>query len=40
MLRDMHQDFPGMMIYAGGGDPSAENAEAFRRGYRELLVYG
>jgi len=38
-LRELHQEFPGMMIYRGGGNPPTENAEAFERGYRELLVY-
>ena len=39
LLRELHADFPGMMIYRGGGNPSPANAEAFTRGYRELLVY-
>jgi hypothetical protein len=39
-LRALHQKFPGMMIYRGGGNPSPENAEAFDLHYRELLVYG
>ena len=39
-LRDLHQEFPGMMIYRGGGDPLPGNAEAFERYYRQLLVYG
>ncbi|MEW6356569.1 MAG: uroporphyrinogen decarboxylase family protein [Planctomycetota bacterium] len=38
-LRDLHQEFPGMMIYRGGGNPSAENAKAFQCGYEEFLVY-
>ena len=38
-LRELHQDFPGMMIYRGGGNPRSGNAEAFDRYYRELLVY-
>ena len=39
-LRLLHQDFPGMMMYRGGGNPKPGNAEAFSRYYRELLVYG
>lgn len=39
-LRALHQEFPGIMIYRGGGNPSPGNAEAFDRCYRELLVYG
>lgn len=38
-LRELHGEFPGMMIYRGGGAPRAGNAEAFDRFYRELLVY-
>jgi len=38
-LRDLHVDFPGMMIYRGGGNPRHGNAEAFDRYYNELLVY-
>jgi len=38
-LRDLHGDYPGMMIYRGGGDPPPANAEAFARCYEELLVY-
>jgi len=38
-LRDLHQDFPGMMIYRGGGNPRPGNAEAFENYFRELLVY-
>jgi hypothetical protein len=38
-LHELHQDFPGMMIYRGGGEPKPGNAEAFERYYRELLVY-
>jgi hypothetical protein len=38
-LRDLHREFPGMMIYRGGGNPTPANAEAFERQYRELLVY-
>jgi hypothetical protein len=39
-LRDLHAEFPGMMIYRGGGNPKPGNAEAFARGYKELLIYG
>lgn len=39
-LRDLHRDYPGMMIYAGGGAPPPENRAAFRQAYRELLEYG
>jgi hypothetical protein len=38
-LRRLHEEFPGMMIYRGGGSPRPGNAEAFDRIYRELLVY-
>jgi hypothetical protein len=38
-LRDLHQDYPGMMIYRGGGAPTPEQAAAFDRAYLELLVY-
>ena len=38
-LRDLHQRFPGMMIYRGGGNPRPGNAEAFEDLRRELLVY-
>ena len=38
-LRRLHQEFPGMMIYRGGGAPRPGNAEAFQRYYEELLVY-
>jgi len=39
-LRTLHQDFPGMMIYRGGGNPAPGIAEAFAELYEELLVYG
>jgi uncharacterized membrane protein len=39
-LRDLHRDYPGMIIYAGGGAPPPENRAAFRQAYRELLEYG
>lgn len=39
-LRGLHQDFPGMFIYSGGGDVNPVNEAAFRRLYDELLVYG
>jgi hypothetical protein len=38
-LHELHKEFPGMMIYRGGGNPRPDNAEAFDRYYRELLVY-
>lgn len=38
-LRDLHQRYPGMMIYRGGGNPTPEMAAAFDRYYQELLVY-
>jgi len=38
-LRRLHQDFPGMMIYRGGGNPAPGIAEAFAELYGELLVY-
>lgn len=39
-LHELHDEFPGMMIYRGGGKPKPGNAEAFNQYYRELLVYG
>jgi hypothetical protein len=39
-LRELHRDYPGMMMYRGGGHPPADNARAFAEGYQELLVYG
>jgi hypothetical protein len=38
-LRELHQDFPGMMIYRGGGSPAPGVVEAFAELYAELLVY-
>lgn len=38
-LRELHQQYPGMMIYRGGGNPSPDQAAAFARAYHELLVY-
>ena len=38
-LRELHEEFPGMMMYRGGGNPRPGNAEAFDRYFRELLVY-
>ena len=38
-LRRLHKEFPGMLMYRGGGNPSEENARAFAEAYRELLVY-
>jgi hypothetical protein len=37
MLRDLHQQYPGLFMYHGG--TKAENIEAFWRYYREFLVY-
>ena len=37
MLRELHKQFPGMMMYRGGGNPKQENAEAFNRYFQELL---
>ena len=39
MLRALHEDFPGMMMYRGGGNPKPSNVAAFDRYYQELLVY-
>ncbi len=38
-LRELHEEFPGMMIYMGGGKPAPGNVEAFNRYFQELLVY-
>lgn len=38
-LRDLHREYPGILMYRGGGDPAPGNAEAFARCYQELLVY-
>jgi len=38
-LRELHMQFPGMLMYRGGGNPSPENAQAFADAYREYLVY-
>lgn len=38
-LRNLHNDFPGMMIYMGGGKPRQGNTEAFNHYYNQLLVY-
>jgi len=38
-LRDLHAQYPGMLIYRGGGRPAPGNAEAFERYYQEFLVY-
>ena len=37
-LRDLHRDYPGMMMYRGGGR-RAECVEAFEKYYQEYLVY-
>jgi len=39
VLRKLHEEFPGMMMYRGGGNPNPQNAEAFNRYFQELLVY-
>jgi len=39
ILRELHEEFPGMMMYRGGGNPKPGNAEAFNRYFQELLVY-
>ncbi len=39
MLRALHDEFPGMMMYMGGGHPKPGNVEAFGRYYHELLLY-
>jgi len=38
-LRGLHQEFPGMFIYSGGGNVNPENEAAFRALYDEILVY-
>jgi len=38
-LRELHAQYPGIIMYRGGGNPRPGNAEAFARLYRELLVY-
>lgn len=38
-LSKLHQEFPGMMIYRGGGNPKPGNVEAFNRYFQKLLVY-
>ena len=38
-LRALHAEYPGMIMYRGGGDPRPGNAEAFERAFEELLVY-
>jgi hypothetical protein len=38
-LRALHADYPGLMLYRGGGNPRPGNAEAFVRAYNKLLVY-
>jgi hypothetical protein len=39
MLRDIHQKYPKIWSYSGGGRINPGNEEAFRRIYNELLVY-
>jgi len=38
-LRALHGEFPGMMLYRGGGNPRSGNAAAFEECYQNLLVY-
>lgn len=38
-LRELHAEYPGIMMYRGGGR-IPENVQAFERYYREYLVYG
>ena len=38
-LRSLHEEYPGMMLYRGGGNPRPGNAEAFEACFQELLVY-
>jgi hypothetical protein len=38
-LRELHKEFPGMMMYRGGGNPRPGNVEAFDRYYQKLLIY-
>ncbi|MDX1359661.1 MAG: uroporphyrinogen decarboxylase family protein, partial [Clostridia bacterium] len=38
-LRELHDEFPGMMIYRGGGSVNKANAREFDRLYAELLIY-
>ena len=38
-LRALHANYPGMMMYRGGGNPRPGNAEAYDRYFQELLVY-
>lgn len=39
MLRELHIEFPGIMMYRGGGRVKPGNVEAFNRHFQELLVY-
>jgi len=38
-LRELHNRFPGMMMYRGGGSVNKANSEVFDRYYEELLIY-
>jgi len=38
-LHDLHNDFPGMMIYMGGGNPRIGNVKTFGYYYNKLLAY-
>jgi hypothetical protein len=35
----LHAEYPGMMMYRGGGNPPPGNAEAFEAAFQEFLVY-
>lgn len=38
-LRNLHAQYPGILMYRGGGSLRPGNAEAFKQCYEELLVY-
>ncbi len=38
-LRALHREFPGILMYRGGGNPRPGNKEAFERYFNEFLVY-
>jgi len=38
-LSEFHQEYHGIMIYMGGGNPRPGNVKAFNRYFNELLVY-
>ncbi len=35
----LHAEYPGILMYRGGGDPLPGNAETFEQCYQDLLVY-